>query len=78
VQEAFVRNFTENGEVGAGFSLVHDGRTVVDLWGGVADAATRAPYTDDTLQLVFSTTKGATASAPTSWPSGVSWTSRPR
>jgi CubicO group peptidase (beta-lactamase class C family) len=61
VREAFVRNFTENGEVGAGFSLVHDGRTVVDLWGGVADAATGAPYTDDTLQLVFSTTKGATA-----------------
>jgi CubicO group peptidase (beta-lactamase class C family) len=61
VREAFVRNFAENGEVGAGFSLVHDGRTVVDLWGGVADAATGAPYTDDTLQLVFSTTKGATA-----------------
>ena len=61
LREAFVRNFTENGEVGAGFSLVHDGRTVVDLWGGVADAATGAPYTDDTLQLVFSTTKGATA-----------------
>jgi CubicO group peptidase (beta-lactamase class C family) len=61
VREAFVRNFTEHGEVGAGFSLVHDGRTVVDLWGGVADAATGAPYTEDTLQLVFSTTKGATA-----------------
>ena len=61
VREAFARNFTENGEVGAGFSLVHDGRTVVDLWGGVADTATGAPYTDDTLQLVFSTTKGATA-----------------
>jgi CubicO group peptidase (beta-lactamase class C family) len=61
VREAFARNFAEHGEVGAGFSLVHDGRTVVDLWGGVADAATGAPYTDDTLQLVFSTTKGATA-----------------
>ncbi|HEY7073238.1 MAG TPA: serine hydrolase domain-containing protein [Acidimicrobiales bacterium] len=61
VREAFARNFTDNGEVGAGFSLVHDGRTVVDLWGGVADATTGAPYTDDTLQLVFSTTKGATA-----------------
>ena len=61
VREAFARNFAEHGEVGAGFSLVHDGRTVVDLWGGVADAATGAPYSDDTLQLVFSTTKGATA-----------------
>jgi CubicO group peptidase (beta-lactamase class C family) len=61
VREAFARNFAEHGEVGAAFSLVHDGRTVVDVWGGVADAATGAPYTDDTLQLVFSTTKGATA-----------------
>ncbi len=61
VRDAFTANFTDHGEVGAGFSLVVDGRTVVDLWGGVADAATGAPYTDDTLQLVFSSTKGATA-----------------
>jgi CubicO group peptidase (beta-lactamase class C family) len=61
VRAAFATNFAEHGEVGAGFSLVVDGRTVVDLWGGVADAATGAPYTDDTLQLVFSTSKGATA-----------------
>ena len=61
VRDAFAANFAEHGEVGAGFSLVADGRTVVDLWGGVADAATGAPYTEDTLQLVFSSTKGATA-----------------
>jgi CubicO group peptidase (beta-lactamase class C family) len=61
VREAFARNFAEHGEVGAAFSLVHEGRTVVDLWAGVADAATGAPYAEDTLQLVFSTTKGATA-----------------
>jgi CubicO group peptidase (beta-lactamase class C family) len=61
VREAFAANFTEHGEVGAGFSLVVDGRTVVDLWGGVADNTTGAPYGRDTLQLVFSTTKGATA-----------------
>ena len=34
---------------------------VVDVWGGVADRATERPWTRDTLQLVFSTTKGATA-----------------
>ena len=61
VRDAFASNFAEHGEVGAGFSLVVDGRTVVDLRGGVADATTGAAYTDDTLQLVFSTTKGATA-----------------
>ena len=61
VRDAFAANFVEHGEVGAGFSLVVDGRTVVDLWGGVADVSTGAPYHDDTLQLVFSSTKGATA-----------------
>jgi CubicO group peptidase (beta-lactamase class C family) len=61
VRDAFAANFAEHGEVGAGFSLVVDGRTVVDLWGGTADAVTGAPYTEDTLQLVFSSTKGATA-----------------
>jgi CubicO group peptidase (beta-lactamase class C family) len=61
VRDAFVANFVEHGEVGAGFSLVHDGRTVVDLRGGVADVDEGTPYERDTLQLVFSSTKGATA-----------------
>jgi CubicO group peptidase (beta-lactamase class C family) len=62
VRDAFVRNFTEYEEVGAGFSLHVEGRKVVDIWGGVADEATARPYDEDTLQLVFSSTKGATAS----------------
>jgi CubicO group peptidase (beta-lactamase class C family) len=61
VREAFARNFVEHGDVGAGCAVYVDGRQVVDLWGGVADAATEAPYEEDTLQLVFSSTKGATA-----------------
>ena len=40
VRDAFARNFTEHGDVGAGFSLHVEGRKVVDLWGGVADPAT--------------------------------------
>jgi CubicO group peptidase (beta-lactamase class C family) len=47
--------------VGAATSIYVAGKKVVDLWGGVADRATGAPYTADSLQLVFSTTKGATA-----------------
>ncbi|HET8621730.1 MAG TPA: hypothetical protein VFM27_22370, partial [Acidimicrobiales bacterium] len=43
VRDAFARNFAEHGEVGAGFSLVRDGTTVVDLWGGVADVSTLSP-----------------------------------
>ena len=61
VLDAFARNFSEHGEAGAAFALVVDGRTVVDLWGGVADVNAGTPYGPDTLQLVFSTTKGATA-----------------
>ncbi len=61
VREAFVRNFTDHGDVGAGVAVHVDGRCVVDLWGGVADRATGAPYDEGTLQLVFSSTKGATA-----------------
>jgi len=60
VRNAFEANFTEHGEVGAGFCLYVDGRPVVDLTGGVADSGGR-PYDDTTLQMVFSTTKGATA-----------------
>ena len=61
VRDAFAHNFEENAEVGAGYALYVDGRKVVDLWGGVADRKTGRAYDEDTLQLVFSTTKGATA-----------------
>jgi CubicO group peptidase (beta-lactamase class C family) len=61
VADAFRNNFTQHGDVGAATSIYVGGKKVVDLWGGVADQATGAPYREDTLQLVFSTTKGATA-----------------
>ena len=47
--------------MGAAFSAYHRGRKVVDLWGGVADQATGRPWEEDSVILVFSTTKGATA-----------------
>ena len=61
VAEAFERNFAEHGELGAGFALYAGGRQVVDIWGGIADKASGRAWDIDTLQLVFSTTKGATA-----------------
>ena len=61
VRDAFADNFEQHGEVGAGYALYVDGKKVVDIWGGTADRATGSPYDEDTLQLVFSTTKGATA-----------------
>ena len=59
--EVFVANFDEGREVGAAFAAYHRGRKVVDLWGGVADPATGRPWSEDTIVLVFSSTKGATA-----------------
>lgn len=61
VAEAFQDNFDAKGEVGASVSLTVGGETVVDLWGGVADRKTGAPWTRDTVGIVFSCTKGATA-----------------
>jgi CubicO group peptidase (beta-lactamase class C family) len=61
VADAFRSNFDVRGEVGAAFALYVDGRLVVDLWGGLADADTGRPWESDTLQLVYSTTKGITA-----------------
>ena len=60
VRDVFAANFDSRGEVGAGFCVYVDGRPVVDLTGGVADEDGH-PYDDRTLQMVFSTTKGATA-----------------
>ena len=60
IAEVFEANFDQHGEVGAGFAVYLDGEKVVDLTGGTADSSGR-PYDADTLQMVFSTTKGATA-----------------
>jgi CubicO group peptidase (beta-lactamase class C family) len=61
VAEAFERNFAERGEVGGSVSVTLGGETVVDLWGGLADPAKQTPWTRDTVSVVFSCTKGATA-----------------
>lgn len=59
VREAFAANFAERGEVGAAFAAYVDGEKVVDLWGG--EASPGVPWSEDTLCVVWSTTKGATA-----------------
>src|SRR6187401_1920951 len=61
IAEAFERNFGERGEVGASVCVTVDGKTVVDLWGGLADPKAGAPWKKDTVSIVFSCTKGATA-----------------
>ena len=61
VKDAFSANFEKHGEVGAAFCLYHRGKKVVDLWGGVADVDSGRPWAEDSIVLVFSSTKGATA-----------------
>jgi len=61
VAEAFEKNFSERGELGASVCLTVGGETVVDLWGGLADPKTGKAWTRDTVGIVFSCTKGATA-----------------
>ena len=61
VRQEFERNFRERGEVGASVCVTVRGETVVDLWGGMARPDTQTPWTAETVSLVFSSTKGATA-----------------
>lgn len=61
VAEEFERNFRERGELGASFSAVVEGECVLDLWGGVADRQRGGPWARNTLQLIFSGTKGLVA-----------------
>lgn len=58
VLAAFRENFARGAEIGAAVAVQHDGEMVVDLWGGVRDPATGAPWEEDTMVIVFSATKG--------------------
>ena len=57
VKDAFARNFTEHGDVGASVAVVMNDELVVDLWGGSQDVEGHTPWQQDTLINVFSTTK---------------------
>ncbi|HEY4183219.1 MAG TPA: serine hydrolase domain-containing protein [Kofleriaceae bacterium] len=61
--ETFTRHLREGREVGAGLTVHHRGRCVVDLWGGYADVERQLPWERDTRVVVFSVTKGLAAMA---------------
>ena len=61
VLDAFVQNFEHDVEIGASFAVEVAGQSVVDLWGGFADLPSRTPWREDTIGVVFSNTKPATA-----------------
>lgn len=53
VVDAFAANFAQRGETGASLCITVGGETVVDVWGGT--------FGRDTISVVHSCTKGATA-----------------
>ena len=61
VRAAFIENFKSRGEWGASVCISHEGRIVVDLWGGLANQIRKPPWEADTLATVFSCTKGMVA-----------------
>ena len=60
VADAFAANFDDPGEDAAALAVFHDGRQVVDLWGGV-DVVHDRPMPADGLMMVASCSKGITA-----------------
>ena len=61
VREAFASNFDRRGELGGACCAYYRGEKVVDLWGGIRDKATGAPWERDTMVLVWSASKGLAA-----------------
>lgn len=60
VLDVFAENFEVRGEIGASIAITLGGRKVVDLWGGRKTPEGPA-WEQDTLSVVFSCTKGASA-----------------
>lgn len=58
VREAFLVGLDNGEEHGGGVSVWHRGSCVVDVMGGWRDRDHTEPYSPDSLQVVFSTTKG--------------------
>ena len=61
VRDAFAENFARRGELGGACCAYHRGEKVVDLWGGIRNKQTGAPWEHDTMVVVHSATKGLAA-----------------
>ncbi|CAF3870749.1 unnamed protein product [Rotaria magnacalcarata] len=63
VRDIFRDNFVQERDLGASVAAYHQGSLVFELGGGWFDQSQTKPYDINTLQLVFSTTKGLVAAA---------------
>jgi CubicO group peptidase (beta-lactamase class C family) len=63
IKWALQANLDNGEELGAAIHVTVGGHTVVDLWGGFADAKRTRPWTEDTIVNAWSTSKTVTALA---------------
>jgi CubicO group peptidase (beta-lactamase class C family) len=63
VVEAFIENYRSEDEVGSAVSVVIDGNTVLDVWGGWKDSARLTEWQHDTIVCMMSVSKGITGLA---------------
>lgn len=61
LRETFRDNIETRGQVGAAVALYHRGRLVADLWGGIANPVTGAPWHRDSIVCMMSVGKGMAA-----------------
>jgi CubicO group peptidase (beta-lactamase class C family) len=61
LREMFAAKLESGEDLGASLAVNIDGEMVVDLWGGWADEARTVPWDENTITVVFSTTKTMTA-----------------
>ncbi|BDD62638.1 hypothetical protein MPDQ_001588 [Monascus purpureus] len=57
LRELFQQRLSQGHELCASLCVNIDGKNVVDLWGGYADAAHTKPWNEDTITVVWSVTK---------------------
>ncbi|HST29417.1 MAG TPA: serine hydrolase domain-containing protein, partial [Chthoniobacterales bacterium] len=58
LEPLFRENFEKFGELGAAVSVWQNGQPILDLHGGFCDARREQPWTEKTLVLIWSATKG--------------------
>lgn len=63
VRTTFEENFEKRKEIGASCCIYYQGERVVDLWGGYKSKEKTELWEEDTIAMVFSTTKGLSSLA---------------
>ncbi len=58
LEPLFQKNFEKFGELGAAISVWQNGKELLELHGGFRDARRDQPWTEDTIVLIWSATKG--------------------